>query len=368
MQRWVMAGGRDNLLAAATLLRDAGDDASRLLAGVEKGFAGRTADELPRELREAILAAWERGIPTGRRTLGLRLNHRAAVDEALQRVADPRGDRALRLSILRVLGEVDVPTAVPILLDLLEKSPDLRTDTLAALGRYEDPAIARRVIALGLHRTFAGADLLAGRPSWARLLLDEIEARRLDARTVPLDIVRKIALHADLGEMTTRHFGRVRGASAKEKQIEMVRYGNLLRSGKGNAKVGAAVYENACGKCHKLFGTGGAVGPELTGYERGNVLYWLENIVDPSAVIREEYLSFVVRTTNGQTLTGIISGQDKTTVTLRDAEGRETKLARKRIEDLRASTTSLMPEGQLKTLSDQQIRDLFAYLTAAKKP
>ena len=368
MQRWVMAGGRDNLLAAATLLREAGDDASRLLAGVEKGFAGRTADDLPRELREAILACWARGIPTGRRTLGLRLNHRPAVDEALQRVADPRGDRTTRLSILRVLGEVDVPAAVPVLLDLLEKSPDLRTDTLAALGRYGDAAIARRVIALGLHRTPAGADLLAGRPTWARLLLDEIEAKRLDARTVPLDVVRKIALHADLGEMVTRHFGRVRGASAKEKQTEMVRYGNLLRSGKGNAKAGAAVYENACGKCHKLFGTGGAVGPELTGYERGNVLYWLENIVDPSAVIREEYLSFVVRTTNGQTLTGIISGQDKTTVTLRDAEGRETKLARKRIEDLRASTTSLMPEGQLKSLSDQQIRDLFAYLTATKKP
>jgi putative heme-binding domain-containing protein len=368
MQRWIMAGGRENLLAAATLLRESGEDASRLLSGIEKGFAGRTADELPRELRDAILACWERGIPTGRRTLGLRFNHRPAVVEALQLVADARGDRAARLAILRVLGEVDVPAAVPVLLKLLENAPELRADTLAALGRSADPAIAKRVIALGLHRTPAGLDLLAGRATSAKLLLAEIEAKRLDARAVPLDVVRKLALHAELIEMVMRHFGRVRGASAKEKQTEMVRYGNLLKSGKGDAKAGAAVYENACGKCHKLFGVGGSVGPELTGYERGNVIYWLENIVDPSAVIREEYLSFVVRTTNGQTLTGILSGQDKTTVTLRDAEGRETKLSRKRIEDLRASNTSIMPEGQLKALSDQQIRDLFAYLMSSKKP
>jgi len=368
MQRWVMAGGHDNLLAAAKLLRQAKEEASRLLVGLERGFAGRSANDLPKELREAIVACWDQGITTAQNTLGLRLQHRPSVENALRTLANSNTPVDVRLSILRVLSEVAIPEAVPVLLEILEKSPQLRVDTLAALGRYPDEMIARRVISLGLHRTPAGMEMLATRVTWAKLLLAEIEGKRLETRSIPFDVIRKLALHSELSETLHKQFGRIRGATPKEKQTEMVRYGNLLKSGKGDAKAGAALYENLCGRCHKLFGSGGSVGPELTGYERSSVLYWLENIVDPSAVIREEYLSFVVRTTNGQTLTGIISGQDQTTITLRDAEGRERRVARKRIEDIRADTTSLMPEGQLKSLSDQQIRDLFAYLMAPKKP
>ena len=94
----------------------------------------------------------------------------------------------------------------------------------------------------------------------------------------------------------------------------------------------------------------------------------MENVIDPSAVIREEYMQFIVQTTDGRTLSGLVAGQDKTTVSLRDQEGRTTRLARGRIEDMRASPVSIMPEGQFKTLADQQVRDLFAYLMSKAKP
>jgi putative heme-binding domain-containing protein len=55
-------------------------------------------------------------------------------------------------------------------------------------------------------------------------------------------------------------------------------------------------------------------------------------------------------------------------VTLRDQEGRTKKISREQIDDLRASPVSLMPEDQLKALTDQQVRDLFAYLTAKAPP
>lgn len=368
MQRWAMAGGRANLMAAATLLQQANTDAARLLTGLDKGFAGRAAEAVPDELRQAVFAHWMRGEPTAQRTLGLRLGHKPAIEAALQVLADPKADRVTQQGILKVLGEIAVPQAVPTLVRMLETSPALQADTLAALGRYDDAAIAEHIVTLKLHRTPAGMDLLAGRPAWAKRLIEEIAAKRLDGRSIPLETVRKLALHQELADDITQHFGRVSGATAKEKQTEMVRYASLLKRGKGDAAAGAAIYKNACGKCHKLFGEGGNVGPDLTGYERSNMLYWLENIVDPSAVIREEYMSFIIRTTNGQTLTGLISGQDKTTVTLKDAEGREIRLARTRIEDLRASPQSIMPEGQLRELSDQQVRDLFAYLMSKQKP
>src|SRR5260370_18423478 len=97
-------------------------------------------------------------------------------------------------------------------------------------------------------------------------------------------------------------------------------------------------------------------------------MYWMENIMDPSAIIREEYTTFVVRTIDGRALTGLVANQDKTTVSLRDQEGRLTRISRAKIDDMRASPVSLMPEGQLKTLKDQQVRDLFAFLMSQTAP
>ncbi|MGL4553994.1 MAG: DUF7133 domain-containing protein, partial [Gemmataceae bacterium] len=330
MQRWAMAGGEANFLACAALL-DATPKADALLTGLEKGFGGGSAGAVPDRLRRAVFAAWGRGTSAAKLTLGLRLGHEPAVKQALAAVTDDKASLTTRQSVLKILGEIELPAAVAPLLTVLEKSPALRPDALAALSRHGDDAIAKKVIALGLAKSPEGLALLAGRPAWAKLFLAEVAAKRLDARAVPFDVVQKLALHAELADDVTKHFGRVRGSTTKEKQAALIRYAAVLKKGKGDARAGAAVFKAECGKCHKLFGDGGNVGPELTGYERSNVMYWLENVTDPSAVIREEYLSFVVRTKNGQTLTGIISGQDKTTVTLKDQEGRETKLARSRI-------------------------------------
>jgi putative heme-binding domain-containing protein len=88
----------------------------------------------------------------------------------------------------------------------------------------------------------------------------------------------------------------------------------------------------------------------------------LLSILQPSAEIREGYENYVVRTADGRLLSGLLVDQDAQVVVLRTADGQSHALPRDEIEDLRASRTSLMPAGQLQPLSDQQIRDLLAYL------
>jgi putative heme-binding domain-containing protein len=375
MQRWTMSGTRRNLVACARLLDKARDarHVQRLLAGLEKGFEGRSAADVPITLSEAVFAAWKRTDTTSSLTLGLRLGHRPAVAKALKLVADEKADRALRLACLRILGEVYEVDCVPVLLDVVRKSPSgpARREALGALGRYGDEKVGKAVLALYLaglpeaDGVRGGAvNLLTSRPAWARLFLTAVDAGKVNPRAVPTEAVQKLALFKDedIAKRVTKHWGRVRGSTPQQKQREIVRVAKILKGGKGDAKAGQKVYADTCGKCHKLFGAGGDVGPELTGYERTNAMYWMENIIDPSAVIREEYMTFVVRTDDGRTLSGVVAGQDKTTVTLRDQEARTTRLERARIEDMRASPVSLMPEDQLRTLSDQQVRDLFAYL------
>jgi putative heme-binding domain-containing protein len=92
----------------------------------------------------------------------------------------------------------------------------------------------------------------------------------------------------------------------------------------------------------------------------------LLNVIHPSAEIREGFENYIVRTADGRTLTGFIADQDANVIVLRGADGQNLSLARDEIDDLRASRESLMPSGQLKTWSEQQVRDLFAYLRATQ--
>ena len=129
---------------------------------------------------------------------------------------------------------------------------------------------------------------------------------------------------------------------------------------------GHRLYNQTCGKCHTLFGQGGKIGPDLTTYKRDDLRGMLLNVVNPSAEIREGFENYIARTADGRTIAGLIADQDPNVVVIRGADGQNISLQREEIEDLRASRTSLMPDGQLKPMSDQQIRDLFAYLRSTQ--
>jgi putative heme-binding domain-containing protein len=114
--------------------------------------------------------------------------------------------------------------------------------------------------------------------------------------------------------------------------------------------------------CHQLFGEGQRVGPDLTAADRKNLDVLLQNVIDPSAVIREGYQQYVVTLQDGRVLSGIIAESSPTTVTLVDAKNVRTVLRRKDIDEQTQAGASLMPEGLLDGLSDPEVRDLFQYL------
>ena len=83
------------------------------------------------------------------------------------------------------------------------------------------------------------------------------------------------------------------------------------RAGSG-PRAGRAVFNRACLSCHRMFGAGGDVGPELTGSDRANPDYILENVLDPSAAVNRDYTMSNVATTDGRLLSGIIRDQTPT--------------------------------------------------------
>src|SRR5205823_34326 len=127
---------------------------------------------------------------------------------------------------------------------------------------------------------------------------------------------------------------------------------------------GRAVFQASCANCHKLYGAGGTIGPDLTGSGRHNLDYLLSNIVDPSAVVNKDYRMSVVRVADGRVLNGLIVSQDQERIVLQMPQEKLT-IMRQEIDDIKLTSLSAMPEGILQPLKDEQIRDLVAYLMSA---
>jgi putative heme-binding domain-containing protein len=153
--------------------------------------------------------------------------------------------------------------------------------------------------------------------------------------------------------------------SNPEKQKQLARYKTLLtptylkNADPGNGRL---IFSKTCQQCHKLYGEGGAVGPDLTGYNRAEVDYLLMKIVDPSSQVAKDYRMSIVATQDGRVITGIIVERSATRLVVQTATER-LMLSADDVDAVKESPLSIMPEGQLEALTKVQVRDLIAYLS-----
>ena len=163
-----------------------------------------------------------------------------------------------------------------------------------------------------------------------------------------------------------QHWPDAAGISAADAQQETARVQAALAAGSGNPKVGKQLFMQNCGRCHLLWEEGGRVGPDLTPFNRDNLERMLSSIVNPGLEIREGFENYAAVATDGRVLNGFLVQKDSQVVILRGSDGQNVILRQDEIDDLRVLPQSVMPEGTLKTLADQQLRDLFAYLRSTQ--
>ncbi|MCX6940594.1 MAG: c-type cytochrome, partial [Verrucomicrobia bacterium] len=165
-------------------------------------------------------------------------------------------------------------------------------------------------------------------------------------------------------------WGEVRESSADKQQLITTLKAKLtpafIRT--GDARQGRVIYGAVCAACHKLYGEGNTLGPDLTGSGRHDIGYLIENIADPSAVVAAENLMTVLTLKDGRVLNGMLSDKSERTVTVKMI-GQETRIDRSEIAKQEQLPVSMMPEGLLTALTDEQVRHLIAYLqTTAQVP
>ena len=130
---------------------------------------------------------------------------------------------------------------------------------------------------------------------------------------------------------------------------------------KADLRAGRQHFTTICASCHQLYGNGGKLGPDLTGAQRGELDYLLENIIDPSGVVSATYRMTTLTLQDGRTLSGVIAASTDRSLTLRQLT-EETVIDRQEIANRADAAASIMPEGLLSTLTTDQVRDLIAYL------
>jgi putative heme-binding domain-containing protein len=353
--------GTDGLFATVAPPENAG--------GVERPT--RRFEPLTSTLRDVITAAW-RAAPAElpRLRLALRAGAAGALDAVLAEAAAPSTAAPRQCALLGLLAEFGRPEAIPVAVDLLRTGRSLAVQSAAldVLAPHGDDRVTAALLDDFTEAPVALrgriARILLSRPPSVLALLERVGRHEIAAADVPLEDLRRVALHRDakLDALVRKLWGRIEAGTPEEKLAEMRRLNNDLRAGTGARPRGKELYDKLCASCHKLFGAGGEIGPDLTGTARGDTTALLASIVDPGAVVRTQYLQYAAVTTSGQIQSGILVAQDAAGITLLDAQNQRTTLARDAIEELRELPTSIMPENLLGPLNPQELRDLFAYL------
>jgi putative membrane-bound dehydrogenase-like protein len=385
-QRWMMEGGDENYAACADLLNLAPSSklAGPFVDGLQEGLRGRDVSILSPALVKSM-KPYQALMDKEPLSFLLRQNDKTAIDAALKIIADDNAEVIERLAYIRIFGEINHPESVPVLLKLVESgrsSGAIKQAVLETLPRYDDPQIGVRVTAAypdkfrsELMVRYAALALLACRQEWTMNLLEAIDRKKLpgekfiahtiDRADVPFPIAQQLMLHPSpsISAAVAKLWPEVTPASAEEKNQQFERVSQLLKTGEGDATSGKLIFNSLCGRCHRLFGEGEHLGPELTGYDRKNLNDLFTNIIDPGAYVREGYGAYQIITRDKRNLLGILKADNGATLVLQLFHGSTVIIPKDQVVEINDQKVSIMPERLLNDLPDQQIRDLVAYMT-----
>jgi putative membrane-bound dehydrogenase-like protein len=354
-----------------------------------QGFAaklqsGEIAGPRVELLREALLPTLDRLLDNaGPRNLdatllGATLKIPAACSAAqgiLRSNNSPDAQRLAALNALLGAGDKTVLDTVAAMLDARAAGPaEFRGQVIAALGRLDDPTVADVVLRAypTLERDVQprAIELLTQRAVWAKALLAAIGQKQIPAEALGVNQVRKLlaSRDSDLVNAVEAKWGRLREERDPGRDAVIARMRTLIRQNPGDPLKGHEAFKKVCGQCHKIYGEGQEVGPDITVNGRSSFEQLLSNVFDPSLVIGAAYQARTIATTEGRVVAGLVAEESDQRIVLKVQGGKQEVVPRDEIEEMKTSELSLMPEDLEKTLTPQEIVDLFAFITLDKPP
>jgi putative heme-binding domain-containing protein len=304
------------------------------------------------------------------RQLGIHFGDAAAAREAEADAQQRTLPLEERMVAVQQLALARLPSSVDALTTLATGNSawELRREALRALGSFDSDQIAPRLLAswkdLPPPLRPEAVNLLSSRRPWAHALVDAVANKTISRQDLSETDVRKLLDLRD-SELTKKvevHWGKLRIGTPAELEKQLARLRGQLAELPGDRLAGKAVFEKNCMICHKLHGQGFEVGPDLTGANRRDPEYLLMNILDPNRVVGRDYYTALVETKGGTLTKGLLVEDTPQRVTLKGENAKLTTIARSDIFAFKVEERSLMPDGLPNNMTEQQFRDLVAYL------
>jgi putative membrane-bound dehydrogenase-like protein len=361
-----LVGGRpdaDVARALNLLGRGRGDDRAWCLAVLEglgrgwqasRGSLTRLWDDPPAKLKDALAGV------------------RPLFASAARTARDHKRSLGDRLAAVRLLGYGPWATISPVLRELLapQNPREVQLAAVQAFSVQDHARVAESLLApWGTYSPVLRREVLAAlfaQKQRLGQLLDAIERKQVLAGQLEPTRLAMLRQHPDAA-LRKRAQKLLAGqvAPARQKVVDSYRTALDLKADPTRGKV---LFQKTCATCHRLENVGTEVGPDLLSALRTKTPQaLLVDILDPSREVDPRFLEYVVTTTTGRVVTGLIAAETASSLTLRRAEKAEDTLLRRQIESIQATAHSLMPDGLEMQLSRQELADVIAYLQAVAR-
>lgn len=294
----------------------------------------------------------------------------------LATIADGKKSDEERIASAKQLIEVQSKDdkVVDQLLDLITPNlaPTLATGLIEALGESQAPKVAPALLARMPNwpptARQAALVVLLGRPESTKKLLEAVEKGKVQLTELNLEQKQALAAHPDKGIAdTAKQLLAKGGGLPSPDRLKVLEQLLPVTKQVGNAGLGKEVFKKHCATCHTHSGEGTKIGPDLTGMAVHPKEELLVQIMDPNRNVEGNYRIYTVVTNDGKVMSGLLASESVTSLELFDSQGKRHLLQRDNVDQLVASTKSLMPEGFEKLISNEELANLLEFLTQRGK-
>ncbi|WP_165698727.1 PVC-type heme-binding CxxCH protein [Bremerella volcania] len=253
---------------------------------------------------------------------------------------------------------------------LLEPSQPLALQeaALKEMQGFTEPEVAELLVsrwpnmAPGVRTKASG--ILTSRATWVGVLLDAI-----DNETIPtsdVDGSQLVELKPILSEQQGRRIDSLLNRPSHSDRAAIITAYRSSLTMDGEKERGQKVFNKHCTACHQFNGEGHPIGPNLAAMKNRGAEAILVNILNPNAEVNPQYLNYICLTNDGRTISGVITNETATSITLVQADNKSETILRIDIEQLKSTGVSLMPEGLEKVIDQQAMSDLLNYITQSE--
>jgi putative heme-binding domain-containing protein len=355
----------------SSLVNDPADSAARsvrLLSFALKNEASAAPPAGWAQVQARFAGSSEPAVSAAVNELSALFGDRAVLEKVRAQLADAKQPMPVRQQAFALLKRVNDAGAVPIYTQLLDNA-EFQSAVIPLLGRSSDAATSTRLIQLfpklNPADRVAALSTMTARPELAVPLLQALKAGTFERKDLTALQVRQLRnlRNEQVDRLLDETWGKVNESSeaAKATIARLKKTYQAAPLWASDVKAGKVTFTQMCGTCHALNGVGGKLGPDLAGSWRNGLDYFLENIVDPNAVVGENFQLHIVTKKDGSVVSGLLEKETPTTITLRTIT-EPVNIATGDVKEHEKLAQSLMPPGLLEALPEPKVLELLKFL------